>query len=65
MIWTVAAVFCAVMVLEFLIAWIKALLDENMSLKDYRYCDGCKQGFCMEYPKTKGCVKWEKEHGEH
>ena len=60
MIWKCIAIIATVIVLEFLVAWLKALTDES-DKTDYEYCHGCHNGFCMEIPKTKGCTKWERE----
>lgn len=51
-----------IVVLEFLIEWLKSLGDEK-NTTDYHYCYGCQEGFCMEIPGTKGCKKWEEENG--
>lgn len=50
-----------IIVLEFLIEWLKSLGDEK-NTTDFHYCYNCPCGFCMEIPKTKGCKKWEAEH---
>lgn len=57
----VLSIIGGIMVLEFLIEWIKSLQDENYN-DDYKYCYNCPHGFCMETPKTKGCMKWEAEN---
>ena len=64
MIETVLMIFSGIIVLEFLRAWLKCLLDEGILLEEYKYCRGCEVGFCTADPKCKGCLKWEKEHRE-
>ena len=65
MIETVLKIFSGIIVLEFLRAWMKCLLDEGMLLEEYKYCRNCDEGFCTADPKCKGCKKWEREHREN
>lgn len=61
MIETLLIVVGGILFFEMLIAWLKALTDEKYSANEFKYCEDCDQGFCAETPRTKGCVKWERE----
>ena len=57
---TVACVLLVIIGSACVIFTMKCALDDEIP-PDYRYCEGCKNGFCMAEPKGEDCVKWEKE----
>jgi len=60
MIWKCIFIISSLIVIEFFRVWLKCLTDDDYDT-NYNYCDDCKYGFCMEYPKTEDCKRWQEE----
>lgn len=60
MIKTILVIVSSIMVLEFLVDWLKTLCDESPRDSFYRECLDCKAGFCMLDPGSKECKKWRR-----